>query len=126
MFFLGSLGFGLWFVVEANRKETRRDRHTHTTRQRPVQLLHSLSCPQTAQWFDPSQLCYICLEWRTRYFGDEQHTYKRNIKADFGRTMPAPMTYREVVQGEPLEGERFNGEGGVRKEWWWQAGPVDS
>lgn len=38
-----------------------------------------------------------------------------------------PIAYREVVQGETADvGGRFNGEGGVRKEWWWQAGPVDS
>eukprot|EP00752_Nemacystus_decipiens_P002296 g2173.t1 len=37
------------------------------------------------------------------------------------------MSYHQVVQGEPLERSgRFNGEGGVRKEWWWEAGPVDS
>lgn len=40
------------------------------------------------------------------------------------------MSYGEAVEGEPLErggsSARFNGEGGVRKEWWWQAGPVDS
>lgn len=33
----------------------------------------------------------------------------------------------EFEQGQPLGNRvRFNGEGGVRKEWWWQAGPVDS
>ncbi|CAN0255699.1 unnamed protein product [Pylaiella littoralis] len=36
------------------------------------------------------------------------------------------MTYRVVPQGEDPAEDRFNGEGGVRKEWWWQAGPVDS
>lgn len=35
-------------------------------------------------------------------------------------------TYRVVDQEEPAFEGRFNGEGGVRKEWWWHAGPVDS
>ncbi|CAM9249263.1 unnamed protein product [Ectocarpus sp. 12 AP-2014] len=36
------------------------------------------------------------------------------------------MVYRQVEQGEPIDEARFNGEGGVRRQWWWQPGPVDS
>ncbi|CAN0373718.1 unnamed protein product, partial [Ectocarpus fasciculatus] len=36
------------------------------------------------------------------------------------------MVYRQVEQEETGDGARFNGEGGVRRLWWWQAGPVDS
>ncbi|CAM9824748.1 unnamed protein product [Scytosiphon promiscuus] len=33
----------------------------------------------------------------------------------------------EFEQGRPLGSRvRFNGEGGVRRAWWWEAGPVDS
>ncbi|CAM9517796.1 unnamed protein product [Ectocarpus sp. 12 AP-2014] len=36
------------------------------------------------------------------------------------------MVYRQVEQEEPIDEARFNGEGGVRRQWWWQPGPVDS
>ncbi|CAM9881463.1 unnamed protein product [Ectocarpus sp. 4 AP-2014] len=36
------------------------------------------------------------------------------------------MVYRQVGQEEPADEARFNGEGGVRRQWWWQPGPVDS
>ncbi|CAM9986782.1 unnamed protein product, partial [Ectocarpus sp. 8 AP-2014] len=36
------------------------------------------------------------------------------------------MVYRQVEQAEPVDEARFNGEGGVRRQWWWQPGPVDS
>lgn len=47
------------------------------------------------------------------------------------RIMSMPIPYSEVAQAEAVgpgnsSSVRFNGEGGVRKEWWWEAGPVDS
>ena len=55
------------------------------------------------------------------------------VAADLTRNMTsyAPVTVTgSALQGpqqqQPPEGARFNGTGGVRRGWWWQAGPVDS
>lgn len=41
-------------------------------------------------------------------------------------TSYAPVAINEVVQGQPVSPVGFNGDGGVRRKWWWEAGPLDS